>query len=285
MTSVAVITLVSAAGSPGVSTTALGLALSWPRPLVLVDADPTGGAAVLAGYLHGEVPPAGGVLELAMAQRAGGLADALPGAMVAVPDSQVRLLPGVRAHFQARHVRHLWGPLLGQLRALDGTGQDVLVDAGRLGLDGFAEPLLAGADLTLLVTRTDLPAIAAGRSWATTLREEFLTAGGLEALGSLLVGQGRPYGAGEVAAVLQIPVFGTTAWDPDSAQVFSHGRQPGRRFGSSKLSRSLRATASALTSRLAGNREPVTGPPEPAGSRAGVGGLGSDTTEVQVRRA
>ena len=145
--------------------------------------------------------------------------------------------------------------------------------------------MLAGADLALLVTRTDLPAIAAGRSWATTLREEFLTAGGQQALGSLLVGQGRPYGAGEVAAVLQIPVFGAVAWDPDSAQVFSHGRQPGRRFGSSKLSRSLRATASALTSRLTANREQVTGPPESAGSRAGAGPFGRDITEVQVRRA
>ena len=34
------IVLTSASGSPGVTTTALGLALGWPRPALLVDADP-----------------------------------------------------------------------------------------------------------------------------------------------------------------------------------------------------------------------------------------------------
>ena len=41
-----VIALTSASGSPGVTTTALGWALSRGRPTVLVDADPTGGAAI-----------------------------------------------------------------------------------------------------------------------------------------------------------------------------------------------------------------------------------------------
>ena len=41
----AVIALTSASGSPGVTTTALGLALLWPRPVLLVEADPTGGSA------------------------------------------------------------------------------------------------------------------------------------------------------------------------------------------------------------------------------------------------
>ncbi|WP_431472937.1 ParA family protein [Ornithinimicrobium sp. W1665] len=53
----AVITLTSASGSPGVTTTALGWALSRGRPTVLVDADPTGGASMLAGYLRGQMVP------------------------------------------------------------------------------------------------------------------------------------------------------------------------------------------------------------------------------------
>ena len=48
----ALIVLTSAAGSPGVTTTAVGLALTWPRPVLLVEADPTGGSAVLAGYFR-----------------------------------------------------------------------------------------------------------------------------------------------------------------------------------------------------------------------------------------
>ena len=42
----AVYALTSAAGSPGVTTTALGLALEWPNQVLLVDADPVGGSAI-----------------------------------------------------------------------------------------------------------------------------------------------------------------------------------------------------------------------------------------------
>ena len=49
----AVVALASASGSPGVTTTALGLALLWPRPVLLVEADPTGGSGLLAGYFRG----------------------------------------------------------------------------------------------------------------------------------------------------------------------------------------------------------------------------------------
>ena len=48
-----VVALASASGSPGVTTTALGMALLWPRPVLLVEADPTGGSGLLAGYFRG----------------------------------------------------------------------------------------------------------------------------------------------------------------------------------------------------------------------------------------
>ena len=73
----AVIVLVSAAGSPGVTTSALALALGWPRPVVVVEADPTGGSAVLAGYFRGATAPAGGLLDLVWAERESRLAEAL----------------------------------------------------------------------------------------------------------------------------------------------------------------------------------------------------------------
>ena len=63
------IVLTSASGSPGVTTTALGLALGWPRPAVLVEADPTGGSAIAAGYLRGEVVPPEAMIDLALAQQ------------------------------------------------------------------------------------------------------------------------------------------------------------------------------------------------------------------------
>ena len=130
----AVITLTSASGSPGVTTTALGWALSRGRPTVLVDADPTGGASMLAGYLRGQMVPPDALLELWTAQQQGRLRAALPSLTMSLPDSQVGLLPGTRSHGQARGLVGLWEPLLAALKALEGTGQDVLVDVGGTGL-------------------------------------------------------------------------------------------------------------------------------------------------------
>jgi len=45
--------LTSTGGSPGVTTLAVGLALTWPRPILLADCDPGAHQAILAGYLAG----------------------------------------------------------------------------------------------------------------------------------------------------------------------------------------------------------------------------------------
>ncbi|MGK2852999.1 MAG: hypothetical protein ACSLE3_02645, partial [Microbacteriaceae bacterium] len=77
----ALIALASASGSPGVTTTAMGLALAWPRPVLLVEADPTGGSGLLAGYFRGTREYTAGLIELALT--AHHLADAV--AEVATP--------------------------------------------------------------------------------------------------------------------------------------------------------------------------------------------------------
>ena len=71
----AIVALVSASGSPGVTTTALGLALLWPRPVMLVEADPTGGSGLLAGYFRCTREYDSGLIELALT--ASNLSDAL----------------------------------------------------------------------------------------------------------------------------------------------------------------------------------------------------------------
>ncbi|MBU1803081.1 MAG: hypothetical protein KKA97_12795, partial [Actinobacteria bacterium] len=169
----AVIVLASASGSPGVSTTALGLTLNWHRPVLLVDADPTGSSSVFAGYFQGAQEPTGGLINLALSLREGTLADALPRETLLLdPDAPAErsawFLPGIRAHEQAPSLLPLWEPLTEQLRALDRNGQDVIVDAGRLGIAGWPQPLIAASDLTLLVTRSSLPALAGATSWAKT---------------------------------------------------------------------------------------------------------------------
>lgn len=264
----ALVVLASASGSPGVTTSALGLALTWPRPVLLVEADPTGGSAVLAGYFRGTAAHAGGLIELAWAARHGSLAAALPALTVVVPDSSVSVLPGVRAHGQSRSLTGLWEPLTATLKDLAEKGQDVVVDAGRLGLAGSPEPLLYGADLLLLTVRSDLVALSAARSWADTLRSDFDSAGGLGRFGMLLVGEGRPYRGREVSKVLQLPVTASMAWDPAGAAVFGHGATPPRRFETSALPRSLRAARSAIESNI-------------DASRAGVGEVPIDARAVR----
>ena len=95
----AIIALTAGSGSPGVSTTTVGLALCWPRPVVLVEADPTGGSGILAGYFQGQVAHDGGLIELAMAQREDLVAAELPHQLLDLPGSQARLLPGSRFRF------------------------------------------------------------------------------------------------------------------------------------------------------------------------------------------
>ena len=248
------VVLASASGSPGVTTSGLGLALTWPRPVLLVEADPTGGSAVLAGYFRGAAPHTTGLVDLACAHRDGSLAAALPGLTMQVPGSSVSLLAGVRAHGQSRSMTGVWDALAVALWGLDGSGQDVIVDAGRLGLEGCPEPLVYGADLMLLVIRTDLVALSAARSWADTLREGFVAGGAAGRLGALLVGEGRPYRSREVGKLLQMPVTASLAWEPDAAAVFAHGAAPRRRFDTSPLPRSLRAARLAIGSAIDADR-------------------------------
>lgn len=268
----ALIVLVSAAGSPGVTTTALGLTLNWHRPALLVEADPTGASAVFAGYFRGTQEPTGGLINLALAQRDGTLTDALPRETLLLDptgpvENSAWFLPGIRSHEQAPSLLPLWEPLAERLKALDRNGQDVIVDAGRLGLTGWAQPLLTTSDLTLLVTRNSLPALAGACSWAETLRDKFATVGGLPRLGVLLVDEDkrwpavpsvvprvRPYTARQITKALQIPVVASVDWDPEVAEVYSHGARRPRKFESSALLRDYRAVAASIGSVLAANQ-------------------------------
>lgn len=242
----AVIALTSAAGSPGVTATSLGLALSWPRPVLLVEADPTGGSGLLAGFFRGAREYDGGLIELAWS--AVNVADALASVARPIKDSQVSLIAGTRSHQQAGGLRDLWEPLAEALADLESTGQDVIVDAGRLGLVGSPEPLLARADLTLLLTRTTLPALSACRSWAETLHRDST---GLGYRSVMLIGEGQPYRAAEVSKVLDLPVLAAIADDSDAAEVYHRGAPPPKRFDTSPLARSLRAAVEAVGAQVA----------------------------------
>lgn len=249
----AVIVLASASGSPGVTTTALGMAMLWPRPVLFVEADPTGGSGLLAGYFRGTREHTTGLLDLALT--ASSIHDGLAEVAQPIDGTTVSFVAGTRSHTHAPALRDLWSPLADELVALEANGQDVVVDAGRLGLVGSPEPLLARADLVLLVTRTRLPALSAVRSWAESLRADTLPA---RQSGLLLIGEGRPYSTREVARVLDSPVVAALPHDPESAAVFSDGATPQKRFETGPLARGLHAAIAAVHSTVSAQREDLT---------------------------
>lgn len=242
----AIIVFASASGSPGVTTTVLGLALGWPRPVVVVEADPTGASSILAGFFQGQLEHSGGLIELVMAQREDAVAAELPHQLLDIPGSQARLLPGSRSHAQAGSLVGLWPELLEALRGLDPMGQDVLVDAGRLGLVGSPAPLLFGADLTVLVTRSTLPALIGASSWARALAEQ--TEATPTRCGVLVVGEHQPYSAREVCDVLGLGLVAKLPWDRRSAAVLSRARGGYRRRA--PLRRGLVAAGEAIRAAL-----------------------------------
>lgn len=232
-------TVASGSGSLGATTLSVGLALTWPRPVVLVEADPAGGSAILAGYCTGLARP--GLSELVLAQRHHQLAAELPSRLFPLADSNASLLPGLRSHQQAASLLGVWDTLLGALRDLEvETGVDIVVDAGRLGMVGSPEPFLTESDVTVVLTGTGLPELARVRTWLPRLQE-----GASGELRLIVAGRVRPYSTSEISKTLGVTVLGEVAWDPDAARYWSHG-EPQRRFERSPLLRSVEALGESL---------------------------------------
>jgi hypothetical protein len=278
-----VLALTSAKGAPGVSTAALAMTLLWPRSALLAECDPAGGSSVLAGYLRGTVDHSRGLLGLASAHRLDQLEQSLwsqtialtqQGADAAGDASERWLLPGLSDAAQAPSTDALWGPLGSLLSALERADTDVIVDAGRLGAAHSPTALLRQADLVLLVMGTSLPSVASTRARLGALRQA-LSLGGVPddapgsvaQLGILLVGEGRPYTAREIAGALDVPVVASLAWDPASAEVLSAGAAASRRFGTSPLVRSCRLAINSSSELIVRRRQRLA---PPAASLASV---------------
>lgn len=254
----AVIAVGSAKGSPGATTLALGLALAWPRPTLLVEADASGGSAVLAGYLRATRRHDRGLMDVALANSLGeSLPDALEASLMLLPGSDVRLLPGIANATQAASLSDLWDTLGSELRRLGGDA-DTIIDVGRLGTQHGADPLIPSADLILLALRSDLPAIAAARGRLPLLRAGLERRGsGAGALRSVVIGPDRPYSTKEIEAALDLPVLGEVAWDPRGAAVLSHGADRRRTLRGGRLNRSLAALVASTEHVLADRTAPV----------------------------
>jgi hypothetical protein len=238
------VSLVSAKGSPGVTTSALGLALLWPRPAVLVEADVAGSSSLLAGWLQGSVRHDRGLINLAFTftQRAITAADLWEESVVA-RDPDVVVVPGIPSPEQVGTLVPMWPALASLASQLEQAGTDLLVDTGRLGAEGAPRPVWEASDLVLLVCGTRLPDIAAARPAARRLLSDRVP-DQAQNVGLLVVDTGGAYPAREIAAALGLPLVGDLPRSKHARNLSDGG--PLDRLAQTPLGRALVATAEGV---------------------------------------
>ncbi len=255
----ALLGLCSAAGSPGVTTAAVGLCLTWNRSAMLVDADPGAHQAVLAGYLRGQVRTGKGLQRVAEAHRdRRPLAEVVHDQTVCLTDQGVherRLLPGFARPANAALFTPVWPSLVETFLGYESVGIDVIVDLGRMNHDGVPRSLLQQSDLVALVIRSSLRSIAAARNYAGVLSEQAGFAAGDRNVGLILLGENKPYGRREIAKTLNLPVITAIADDPHSASVLSEGARRPHKFDQAPLAKSLQHAGGELRRWIRTRRE------------------------------
>jgi len=226
---VPLVAIVSAKGSPGVSTAALACTLTWPAPTLMAECDPAGGD-LLAGYLSRfELPADRGLLQLAGSAVRGTADHDLAGHLLDLdPPKQKRLaLQGINDPAQAGALNHSWGRL-GELFVT--SPYMVIADCGRLSANFAPWALLAKADLVLLALRPrNLRSVSPAVAAIAALRRELPRADGPSGnIGLMLIGSG--ISAREISRNLNCPVVASIAWDPATADSLC-GEGKGSRRG------------------------------------------------------
>lgn len=250
------ITLASVKGAPGVTTTGVALAIHWPRPVILLEAD-LAGSSIIPGYLRGQIRHDRGVSRLAIAHNSGHLAEELPAQTLPLdprrPTDGPVLIPGLFDAGTATAAKDLWGTLASHLASH--KDRDVIVDLGRLdAVTDHRDAFIRLADLAILASSSRLPDILATHHLVRR-REAGATEGAraFTNLRSLTIGPGRPYSAKDVADTVGLPVVESVAWDPKSASAFSDGvsREP-REYAKSAFSRSIDRLAADVSRQVRG---------------------------------
>ena len=220
MTAVAVL---AGKAAPGATTVAVALALSWPGPVILVDADPAGGD-VMAGLLPGRASTESGLLSWSVAGRhlpAMEATAAMAHHALALPEAgDAWVMPGLQSAAQAGALTGGGWARLAQAveRAPSVLSRDVVVDAGRLG-EGSCWPVIAACEVVLLVVRPTARSVQGARAAAELLRRRL---GDLDAVRLVVNGAG-PYTAADVAAVLEIEHAHVTPADPRASAALVDG--------------------------------------------------------------
>ncbi|MEQ8716419.1 MAG: hypothetical protein RIE08_02300 [Acidimicrobiales bacterium] len=231
----AIIHLTSAHGAPGVTTTAMLIAASWPGSVV-IEADP-GGGVIGARHDLGADP---GLMSLAGVLRHGPTE-------VALEDHAQRLAGGVDVVCAPPSGEHVASALRriatrDVANALRGCGRPLLVDGGRAQPGPVGHDLMAHADLVVWFCRSDLAELA-------VLRQRIARCGGQRVA---LVGE-DPYDAAEVSHALGGLAVTPVPLDDGAASVVTRGA-PRRRLRRSRLRRAVAELVEVLMEDLAAGR-------------------------------
>lgn len=249
------ICVTSAKGAPGTTTTAMLLAALWPRPSILVDADPLGGdvALRLPDESGAAMTTGTGLISLLSAARRGlGPDVVLSHCQTALGGQQV--IPGLDGPEQASAVATVWDELGHALNDLD--EYDVVADLGQSHVGATTLPLLRRATVVVVVLRPSVTSVVHTRQRIASLLPE-LTApdGGRPLLAYVLVeeGRGRPGDTNTAIAQLaetseSLRYLGAIAHDPGAVQMFEG--VPVRRPERSLLVRSATQVVSDLEARV-----------------------------------
>lgn len=236
--------LYSAKGAPGVTSAALALTAVWPRPAVLLEADPSGGdlayrcrgadggSLAFSPNLVGFAAAARGERETSITEWAQPLAC---GAQVVV---------GVQQPTQARGISDLWRRMSVIAAAAD---VDVIVDLGRLTPDAATMPLFVAADVRVPVMSSTVDSILHTRAHLL----DTTVAGGRTI--PVLVGPHRTAAADSRDVDGVLAQAGVIA-DPSTHLPLDHprlaalqaGSSPGGRGRTSQLVRGARTAADQL---------------------------------------
>lgn len=238
------VALGSAKGSPGVTTLAAALAATWPpaRDLLLVEADPAGGALTSRFDMPGEP----GLVSLAAAGRRDLDGEVLAEHLQQLPgpgEGKVRLLAGPVAAEQASVALSALRPRLAEV--LGGLASDVIVDCGRLDSASPAVDLVSTATVLALVLRPTVADVHHASTRLAALAPACL-------VGVVVVGE-RPYSPSEVAAAVGAPLIGTIPADARSAAALNGEAGMRRGIERAPLLRASRKLAEQLVGFLAMN--------------------------------
>lgn len=226
-----VVAVVSAKGSPGVTSAALALTAVADSGL-LVELDPSGGSVECWTGAAGEP----GLIRVASGLRRSADPETLLGHAVEVPPGVWSVLAPTAGGLAESTIASLGARLVPALAGLDRT---VVVDAGRWSPSQATAGRFAGCNAVAVVCAPTVEGIEAAR-W---LVEPLESVAGPAVL--LPVGD-RPYGPEEVAAAVGVPVAGPLAWDRRGLRVLvSSGA--GRAWPRTTLARSARAALASLT--------------------------------------